>query len=115
MTPSAASSPSAPADTKDTLSSHLASTRRPSRRRARGSSEQGGSRRGRRFHGGAPAPKPAVPPPDLPWIHVDAQTAPIPFSTLGLDRRLARGLTDLGFEGTRPVQGVVIPLAIEGL
>jgi ATP-dependent RNA helicase RhlE len=55
-----------------------------------------------------------VPPPDLPWINVDAQAAPTPFASLGLDPRLARGLVDLGFEGTRPVQGVVIPLAIDG-
>jgi ATP-dependent RNA helicase RhlE len=55
-----------------------------------------------------------VPPPDLPWLLVDAQAEPLPYASLGLDPRLAAGLADLGFEGTRPVQGAVIPLALAG-
>jgi ATP-dependent RNA helicase RhlE len=54
-----------------------------------------------------------VPPPDLPWIQVDADAPPIPFSEMGLDERLKRGFQVLGFEGTRPVQAAVIPLAID--
>jgi ATP-dependent RNA helicase RhlE len=48
----------------------------------------------------------------LPWQFVDSNAAPIAFSSLGFDRRLAAGMADLGFEGTRPVQGAVIPLAL---
>jgi ATP-dependent RNA helicase RhlE len=55
---------------------------------------------------------PSAPPPDLPWLLVDADAPPLPFATLGFDKRLAAGLADLGFEGTRPVQGAVIPLAL---
>jgi ATP-dependent RNA helicase RhlE len=52
--------------------------------------------------------------PDIPWETVDAEAAPIPFNSLHLDSRLMQGLTDLGFEGTRSVQGAVIPLALAG-
>jgi ATP-dependent RNA helicase RhlE len=52
--------------------------------------------------------------PDIPWESVDAEGAPTPFRGLNLDTRLMQGLNDLGFEGTRPVQGAVIPLALEG-
>ncbi len=45
---------------------------------------------------------------------MDAAAEPIRFSTLGFDARLAAGMADLGFESTRPVQGAVIPLALEG-
>jgi ATP-dependent RNA helicase RhlE len=57
---------------------------------------------------------PSAPPPDLPWHLVDADAAPLPFASLHFDERLAAGLIDLGFEGTRPVQGAVIPLALAG-
>ena len=57
---------------------------------------------------------PLVAPPDLRWHLVDADAAPIPFASLHFDRRLAAGMADLGFEGTRPVQGAVIPLALAG-
>ena len=33
---------------------------------------------------------------------------------MGFDRRLSQSFQSLGFEGTRPVQGAVIPLAIDG-
>jgi len=52
--------------------------------------------------------------PDIPWETVDPEAAPIPFSSLHLDTRLMKGLQDLGFEGTRAVQGAVIPLALAG-
>ncbi len=55
-----------------------------------------------------------TPAPDLPWQLVDADATPLPFASLAFDTRLAKGLADLGFEGTRPVQGAVIPLAIAG-
>ena len=55
-----------------------------------------------------------MPPPDLPWIQVDNDAPPIPFSEMGLDERLEKSFQSLGFEGTRPVQGAVIPLAIDG-
>ncbi len=45
---------------------------------------------------------------------MDANAEPIPFASLQFDKRLAAGLADLGFEGTRPVQGAVIPLALAG-
>jgi ATP-dependent RNA helicase RhlE len=45
---------------------------------------------------------------------VDAAADPITFSSLGFDPRLAAGMADLGFESTRPVQGAVIPLALDG-
>jgi ATP-dependent RNA helicase RhlE len=54
------------------------------------------------------------PAPNLPWQLVDADAAPIPFDSLRLDPRLAAGMADLGFAHTRPVQGVVIPLALAG-
>ncbi len=45
---------------------------------------------------------------------MDANADPVPFASLHFDKRLAAGLADLGFEGTRPVQGAVIPLALAG-
>ncbi len=45
---------------------------------------------------------------------MDANAEPVPFASLHFDKRLAAGLADLGFEGTRPVQGAVIPLALAG-
>jgi ATP-dependent RNA helicase RhlE len=39
---------------------------------------------------------------------------PVPFSTLGLDPALLRGVTDLGFVETRPVQSAVLPFALAG-
>ena len=41
-------------------------------------------------------------------------TAPIAFDSMGFDSRLESGFHALGFEGTRPVQGAVIPVALEG-
>jgi ATP-dependent RNA helicase RhlE len=55
-----------------------------------------------------------VPPPDLPWQTVDVESPPIPFDSMGFDSRLASSMHTLGFEGTRPVQGAVIPVALEG-
>jgi ATP-dependent RNA helicase RhlE len=52
--------------------------------------------------------------PDIPWEPIDADAAPQPFSEMALHPQLLRGLHDLGFEGTRPVQGAVIPRALEG-
>jgi ATP-dependent RNA helicase RhlE len=52
--------------------------------------------------------------PDIPWESIDAEAAPIPFSTMPLHTQVLHGLKDLGFEGTRPVQGAVIPRALEG-
>jgi ATP-dependent RNA helicase RhlE len=40
--------------------------------------------------------------------------APRPFSTLDLHPQLARGITDLGFKETRPVQSAVLPYALAG-
>ncbi|MCC7124502.1 MAG: DEAD/DEAH box helicase [Acidobacteria bacterium] len=89
------------------MNSRPPSSRRPRRR--------GGSGRGPRPGGRPSGPAaPSAPPPDLPWQLVDANAEPIPYTSLNLDRRLAAGLADLGFEGTRPVQGAVIPLALAG-
>jgi ATP-dependent RNA helicase RhlE len=52
--------------------------------------------------------------PDIPWDSIDAESAPVPFASLGLHPQLMRGLHDMGFDGTRPVQGAVIPLALDG-
>src|SRR6185436_19664972 len=52
--------------------------------------------------------------PDIPWETVDAEAEAIPFTAMHLDSRLMQGLNDYGFEGTRSVQGVVIPLALAG-
>ena len=41
-------------------------------------------------------------------------TAPVTFTSLGLDPRLLEGIRDLGFSETRPIQSAVIPLALEG-
>jgi ATP-dependent RNA helicase RhlE len=41
-------------------------------------------------------------------------TTPVPFTSLGLDKRLLEGIRDLGFKDTRPVQTAVIPLALAG-
>jgi ATP-dependent RNA helicase RhlE len=52
--------------------------------------------------------------PDIPWEPIDPDAAPIAFGTMQLHPQLLQGLRDLGFEGTRPVQGAVIPRALEG-
>jgi ATP-dependent RNA helicase RhlE len=36
----------------------------------------------------------------------------VPFTTLGLDKRLLEGIRDLGFTDTRPIQTAVIPFAL---
>jgi len=43
---------------------------------------------------------------------IDCDTAPVPFTGLGLDSRLLEGIRDLGFKETRPIQTAVIPLAL---
>ena len=50
----------------------------------------------------------------MPWENIDADAAPIPFNSMAFDSRLAEGFRSLGYEGTRPVQGAVIPLALGG-
>jgi ATP-dependent RNA helicase RhlE len=45
---------------------------------------------------------------------VDVDAAPVPYDSMGFDQRLQAGFRGLGFEGTRPVQGAVIPMALEG-
>jgi len=52
--------------------------------------------------------------PDIPWEGIDPDAAPIAFPSLQLHPQLMHGLRDLGFEGTRPVQGAVIPRALSG-
>ena len=52
--------------------------------------------------------------PDIPWESIDPEAAPIPFDTLNLHPQLLQGVRDLGFAGTRPVQGGVIPVALAG-
>ena len=42
------------------------------------------------------------------------ETAPVAFTTLGLDVRLLEGIRDLGYKETRPIQSAVIPLALAG-
>src|SRR5215468_89466 len=50
--------------------------------------------------------------PALEPVAVD--TAPVPFTTLGLDTRLLEGVRDLGFSETRPIQSAVIRLSLSG-
>jgi ATP-dependent RNA helicase RhlE len=76
------------------------------------------SRRPRRRPGGRPqhvnkahAPRPSH-APALEAIACD--TAPVAFTSLGLDTRLLEGIRDLGFSETRPIQTAVIPLALAG-
>jgi ATP-dependent RNA helicase RhlE len=45
---------------------------------------------------------------------VDVDAPPVAFDSMGFDKRLEAGFQGLGFEGTRPVQGAVIPMALEG-
>jgi ATP-dependent RNA helicase RhlE len=45
---------------------------------------------------------------------ISCDTSPVPFTSLGLDRRLLEGIRDLGFVETRAIQTAVIPLAIRG-
>jgi ATP-dependent RNA helicase RhlE len=86
------------------LTAHPESSSRPRRR--------GGPSRRR-------GPRPAVrlPQPDtlaVPLEESPFDPAPIPFDRLSLDERLLRGVRDLGWTDTRPVQSGVIPLALAG-
>ena len=45
---------------------------------------------------------------------VDVEAQPISYDSMGFDPRLETAFHALGFEGTRPVQGAVIPIALEG-
>jgi ATP-dependent RNA helicase RhlE len=47
-------------------------------------------------------------------IHAVHDAAPRPFDTLDLHPELARGITDLGYSETRPVQSAVLPYALAG-
>ncbi len=40
--------------------------------------------------------------------------APVPFASLGLNSLLARGISELGFKDTRPIQSAVLPYALAG-
>jgi ATP-dependent RNA helicase RhlE len=53
--------------------------------------------------------------PDIPWESIDPDAAPTPFETMTLHPQLQQGLKDVGFVGTRPVQGLVIPRALTGI
>ena len=45
---------------------------------------------------------------------IDVDAPPTSFDNMGLDQRLEMAFQALGFEGTRPVQSAVIPIALEG-
>ncbi|HEX6214699.1 MAG TPA: DEAD/DEAH box helicase [Vicinamibacterales bacterium] len=90
------------------MNTNSAHARRPSRRKP------GGGRGGRRGPSKPFSLRPSTPAPDLPWEIVDVEAAPIAFDSMGFDARLESGFHSLGFEGTRPVQGAVIPVALEG-
>jgi ATP-dependent RNA helicase RhlE len=45
---------------------------------------------------------------------IDVEATPVAFGSMGFDPRLEMAFQALGFEGTRPVQGAVIPMALEG-
>src|SRR5215831_5936893 len=104
MIPSEASSPSGRASQND-LNSNTTTRHRSRRPRQR----PGG---GRLYHvNKAHAPRPSH-VPALEAIACD--TAPVAFTSLGLDTRLLEGIRDLGFSETRPIQTAVIPLALAG-
>src|SRR5262249_42501952 len=105
---SAASSHSGRAErtARKKLNGHSATSRRPRRRRPGGRSRSGPKK--------PFSPKPSAPPPDLPWENVDVDATPIPYDSMGFDQRLETAFHSLGFAGTRPVQGAVIPIALEG-
>ena len=86
------------------MSSHT--TQRPGPRRPR---------RGRSGSGGGRKPQP-LPTPSSYSAREQAphDPAPLAFATLGLHPDLARGVADLGFKETRPVQSAVIPYALKG-
>ena len=74
-------------------------------------------RRGRRRpprRGERPRPVIRPEPAELAYEPSSFDPAPIPFDKLTLDDRLIRGVRDLGWSETRPVQSGVIPLALEG-
>lgn len=52
--------------------------------------------------------------PDIPWQSIDPDATPLAFDGLDLHPQLLKGLHDLGYQSTRPVQGAVIPLALAG-
>ena len=45
---------------------------------------------------------------------MQVDTAPVAFTSIGLDVRLLEGIRDLGFSETRPIQSAVITLALAG-
>jgi ATP-dependent RNA helicase RhlE len=67
---------------------------------------------GRSHHAAKPHAPRQSHAPALEAIACD--TAPVAFSSLGLDSRLLEGIRDLGFSETRPIQSAVIPLALAG-
>jgi ATP-dependent RNA helicase RhlE len=81
---------------------HRPGTRRPGRR------GRPGSGKGRK-----PQPLP-TPPSYTTREQAPHDAAPIAFGALGLHPDLARGVADLGFKETRPVQSAVIPYALKG-
>src|SRR3954469_8546977 len=108
MTRSGASSPSAHASQND-LPSKTTDSRHSSR--SRGSKPRSGPRRPR-TRTFAPMTTSSQRP-----ISLEAtlcEIAPVPFDTLGLDKRLLEGVRDLGYKETRPIQSAVIPLALGG-
>jgi ATP-dependent RNA helicase RhlE len=62
----------------------------------------------------APVVETTILGPSIPWETIDADRAPTPFAAMALAPVLMRGVADLGFEDTRPVQGAVVPLACAG-
>jgi len=84
-----------------------------SNRGTRGRSGGGRPPRGPHRHPLTNGPRPKV--STVPALEPFAcDTTPVPFTTLGLDKRLLEGIRDLGFKDTRPVQTAVIPLALAG-
>jgi ATP-dependent RNA helicase RhlE len=73
------------------------------------------SPRGRPRRSAKPAAHAHRPANGVPALEpTPCDTAPVPFTSLPLDKRLLEGIRDLGFVDTRPVQTAVIPLALAG-
>jgi ATP-dependent RNA helicase RhlE len=69
------------------------------------------ARSGGRKH--APGQTSRAPASNVPALQpIDCDTTPVPFTSLGLDKRLLEGTRDLGWVDTRPIQTAVIPLAL---
>ncbi len=75
------------------------------------------SRRGRPRAARGRQPRQLAAPPPASYSEREQapyDPAPVPFASLGLSPLLARGIGELGFKETRPIQSAVLPYALAG-